>query len=126
MLSEAEVGAAVAVRDLDAAKGWFDKVLGLTPEREASDGVYYRCGKGSAIFIYPSTFAGTAQNTVAAWRVDDLDREMEELRSRGVTFEEYDFPGLKTENGVATYEDGRGAWFKDLDGNIFAVTEETR
>jgi catechol 2,3-dioxygenase-like lactoylglutathione lyase family enzyme len=124
MLSDAEVGAAIAVKDLDAAKGWYDKMLGLTPEREASDGVYYRCGGGSSFFIYPSSFAGTAQNTVAGWRVQDLEREMEELRSRGITFEEYDFPGVKTENGVAQFEGGRGAWFKDPDGNTFALTQD--
>ena len=125
MLNEAEVGAAIAVKDLDAAKGWYDKMLGLTIEREAPDGIYYRCGGGSVMFIYPSQFAGTAQNTVAGFRVDNLEREMEELRSRGITFEEYDFPGLKTENGIAEFESGRGAWFKDPDGNTFALTQES-
>ena len=124
MLSEAEVSAAVAVKDVEAAKGWYDKMLGLTLEREAPDGVTYRCGAGTTLFVYPSSFAGTAQNTVAAWRVPDLDREMEELRSRGITFEEYDFPGLKTENGVASFEGGRAAWFKDPDGNTFAINQD--
>jgi catechol 2,3-dioxygenase-like lactoylglutathione lyase family enzyme len=124
MLSDAEVGASVAVKDLDAAKGWYDKTLGLTAEREAPDGIYYRCGGGTVMFIYPSAFAGTAQNTVAGFRVDDLEREMEELRSRGVTFEEYDMPGVKTENGIATFPSGRGAWFKDPDGNTFALTQQ--
>jgi catechol 2,3-dioxygenase-like lactoylglutathione lyase family enzyme len=124
VLSDAEVTAAIAVKDRDAAKGWFDTKLGLTPEREAGDGVLYRCGNNSTLFLYESGFAGTAQNTVAAWRVSDLEREMEELRSRGVTFEEYDFPGLTTKNGIAEFEGGRGAWFKDPDGNIFALNEE--
>jgi catechol 2,3-dioxygenase-like lactoylglutathione lyase family enzyme len=124
MLSDAEVGASVAVKDLEAAKAWYGKTLGLTPEREEPDGIYYRCGGGSQFFIYPSSFAGSAQNTVAGFRVKDLEREMEELRSSGVTFEEYDMPGLKTENGIATYPSGRGAWFKDPDGNIFAVMQE--
>jgi catechol 2,3-dioxygenase-like lactoylglutathione lyase family enzyme len=124
MLSDAEVGASIAVKDLEAAKGWYGKTLGLTPEREEPDGIYYRCGGGSSFFIYPSTFAGTAQNTVAGFRVKDLEREMEELRSRGITLEDYAFPGLKTENGIATFEGGRGAWFKDLDGNIFALTHD--
>jgi catechol 2,3-dioxygenase-like lactoylglutathione lyase family enzyme len=124
MLSDAEVGAAIAVKDLDAAKDWYGKMLGLTPDREAPDGVYYRCKGQTVMFIYPSSFAGTAQNTVAGFRVDDLEREMEELRSRGITFEEYDMPGMKTENGVMSFPSGRGAWFKDLDGNILALTQE--
>jgi hypothetical protein len=56
------------------------------------------------------------------WATDDLDGEMADLRSRGVVFEEYDFPGLKTENGVATMPDGeRGAWFLDTEGNILSL-----
>ena len=58
MLSEAEVSAAVAVKDVEAAKGWYDKTLGLTLEREAPDGVTYRCGGGTTLFVYPSSFAG--------------------------------------------------------------------
>ena len=125
MLSDAEVGAAIAVKDLDAAKDWYNKALGLTPERDAADGVYYRCAGGSVMFIYPSEFAGTAKNTVAGWRVDDIEREMDELRSRGISFEEYDMPGVKTENGIASFPSGRGAWFKDPDGNTFALTQES-
>jgi hypothetical protein len=52
----------------------------------------------------------------------DLDRDMADLRERGVVFEEYDMPGLKTENGVATLPDGeRGAWFRDSEGNILSI-----
>ena len=124
MLSDAEVGASIAVKDLEAAKGWYGKTLGLTPEREAPDGIYYRLGGGTQFFIYPSTFAGTAQNTVAGFRVKNLEREMEELRSSGVTFEEYDFPGLNTENGLAMLGTWKAAWFKDSEGNILSITEQ--
>ena len=80
MLSDAEVGASIAVKDLEAAKGWYGKTLGLTPVREAPDGIYYQCGSGTQFFIYPSTFAGTAQNTVAGFRVKDLERENSTLK----------------------------------------------
>ncbi len=54
-----------------------------------------------------------------------LDAEVADLKSRGVTFEDYDYPTLKTVDGIAEIEGFRGAWFKDTEGNVLAVTEET-
>ena len=72
--------------------------------------------------IYPTrASAGTA--TVAEWEVADLQAEMKDLRNRGVTFEEYDLPGLKTIDGVAEIGGFKGAWFKDSEGNILAISE---
>ena len=74
-------------------------------------------------FLVP---AGTAQNTVIGWEVDDIDKVVEDLRGRGVTFEEYDFPGLKTVNGIAELEGiERAAWFKDSEGNILSIGQRT-
>ena len=50
---------------------------------------------------------------------------MNDLRQRGVVFEEYDFPGLKTENGIAALDGERAAWFVDSEGNILAVSQLT-
>ena len=67
--------------------------------------------------------AGTAKNTQMGWGVEDVEKEVEELRARGVVFEEYDMPGLKTENGIATMEGmGKGAWFLDTEGNILNIS----
>jgi hypothetical protein len=57
------------------------------------------------------------------WVTDDVERDVQELRSRGVVFEEYDFPGLKTENGIATADGGKAAWFLDSEGNILSLFE---
>jgi hypothetical protein len=57
------------------------------------------------------------------WDTDNLEREMDELRARGVVFEEYDLPGLKTENGVVDNEWGKGAWFLDSEGNILSLSQ---
>lgn len=121
MLADSKVAPAIAVSDVEVAKKFYSDTVGLKIVEESSEGVRYECGEGSLLEVYPSQFAGTAKNTVAGWVVDDLDGVMEDLRSRGVTFEDYDFPGLKTENGVAQMGDSRGAWFKDPDGNILAV-----
>ena len=65
----------------------------------------------------------TAKNTQLGFQSTDLDQDMADLRERGVVFEEYDFPGLKTENGVATMPSGeRGAWFLDTEGNILSIS----
>ena len=123
MLSDTRVAAMVAVKDLEKAKPFYTDTLGLKILREEPEGVEFECGGGSILVVYPSSFAGTAQNTVAGWETANIDAEIADLRGRGVTFEEYDMPGLKTENGIAKLGTVRGAWFKDPDGNIFAITE---
>ncbi|MFF6772912.1 hypothetical protein ACFY8W_05045 [Streptomyces sp. NPDC012637] len=73
--------------------------------------------------IYATPSGGQAAHTLAGWAVTDLDAEMEVLRARGVTFEEYDLPGLVTVDGVAEAGGVRSAWFKDSEGNILALVE---
>ena len=73
--------------------------------------------------VYESAYAGTAQNTVLSFITDDLDRDMAELRSRGVVFHDYDLPGLSTKDGVAEIAGERAAWFSDSEGNIMAIEE---
>ncbi|MDQ3157001.1 MAG: VOC family protein [Actinomycetota bacterium] len=123
MLSELEIYAVLPAKDLQRARGFYKEKLGLEPTDEREDGLVFQTSAGSKLFMYQTDNAGTAKNTALSWSTSDLDAEMADLRSRGVVFEEYDFPGLKTENGVATYEGGRGAWFIDSEGNILAVSE---
>jgi predicted enzyme related to lactoylglutathione lyase len=123
MLSKARAAATLPAADLGRAKKFYGEVLGLSVKQEGVDGVEYSAGGGTTVFIYPSSFAGTNQATAAGFEVDDLDATKKDLESRGVTFEEYDFPGLKTENGIATMPDGsKGGWFKDTEGNILSLT----
>ena len=83
----------------------------------------YECGNGSWVFMYPSAGAGTSKASTAFWSVDDVEAEVAELRARGVTFEEYDAPGFKTTNSVATGAGAKTAWFKDTEGNILAISQ---
>jgi predicted enzyme related to lactoylglutathione lyase len=118
------IEAALPASDFERAKTWYAERLGLTPVEEDPGGASYRVG-ATRFLLYPSQFAGTNKATSAGFAVDDVEETVAELRQRGVTFEEYDFPGLKTVNGIATLETGRGttkaAWFKDSEGNILSV-----
>jgi catechol 2,3-dioxygenase-like lactoylglutathione lyase family enzyme len=125
MLERTSAHATLAVSDLDRAKRFYGETLGLSIKDERADGVTYQAGD-TWFLVYPSQFAGTSQSTSMAFEVDgDIETAVKELRDRGVIFEEYDLPGLKTENGIADVGDVKGAWFKDPDGNILAVAERT-
>ena len=123
-LDKATAHATIAVSDLDRAKKFYEETLGLKKIDERSDGVRYQTGN-TWFLVYPSSFAGTAKSTYMSFEVADVEKAVKELRDRGVTFEEYDMPGLKTVNGIADIQGVKGAWFKDLDGNILAVGEQT-
>jgi catechol 2,3-dioxygenase-like lactoylglutathione lyase family enzyme len=124
-LSDYRVGALLAVSDLDAARQFYEDQLGLVPGEEEEQGITYPCAQGTGIFVYLSPEnAGKSPATLAGWTVDALDQTMDELASRGVVFEQYDQPGIKTdERGVFDAGRFRAAWIKDPDGNIMALTE---
>lgn len=119
MLKDSEVAAVLPAKDIARARDFYRDVVGLDdPEVMDAENLMFRCGKGTAFLLYQSDNAGTAKNTQLGWMTDNLEAEVEELRGRGATFEEYDFPGLKTENGIATTPVGKAAWFLDTEGNI--------
>jgi len=120
----AQAEAVIPVSDLQRARDFYGGTLGFKVLMDDSQlGLYFGAGGGSRFFVYQSVGAGQSRATLAGFVVDDLDAAMEELRGNGVTFEEYDMPGLKTENGVAELAGMRSAWFKDPDGNIISVGE---
>ena len=114
--------AVLPASDLARAKQWWHDVLGRDPVWEDTEGeaLFYDIG-GTAVMVYRTDFAGTAQNTALNLMTDDLDRDMTQLRTHGVMFHDYDMPGLKTVDGVAEIGDERGAWFSDSEGNILAL-----
>jgi catechol 2,3-dioxygenase-like lactoylglutathione lyase family enzyme len=124
-LSDSRVDSTIAVSDLGRAKQFYEDQLGLVGGKKEDGGVRYTCGEGTRIFVYHSPeHAGKSTATLAGWAVADLDQTMAELASRGVVFEQYDQPGIKTdERGV--FENGplRAAWVRDPDGNTLALTQ---
>ena len=124
-LRDCRLQAVLAVSDLDRAKRFYEDRLGLMPGEAEQEAVRYPCADGTEIGIYLSPEnAGKSPATLAGWFVDDLDQTMAELASRGVAFERYDQPRLKTdERGVFGAGRFRAAWIKDPDGNTLALTE---
>jgi predicted enzyme related to lactoylglutathione lyase len=123
MLQKSPIHAYIPARDLARARRFYEHTLGFTATQEISGGVVYECGGGSAAFLYPTPNAGTSQASQAFWAVDDVEREVAELRARGVVFEDDDMPGDKSANGVVTAGGAKAAWFKDSEGNIMAVIQ---
>ena len=119
MLADSPVVAVVAVSDLDGAKAFYGDTLGLRPSGiEEPGGVLYTGASGSQLLVYQSGYAGGNQATAASWQVDDLEGEIETLQAKGVSFEEYDIPGIERDGVIHTTGDLRAAWFKDPEGNI--------
>jgi len=122
MLRDAPIIPYIPVADIPRARKFYEGKIGLRPKEIVENGVIYECGNGSIVFMYESGGAGTSKASVAYWNVPDVEAEVAALRERGVVFEEYDMPGLKTVNGIL--EGGGAAWFKDSEGNILAIIEE--
>jgi predicted enzyme related to lactoylglutathione lyase len=122
MLKAAPIHAYIPVSDLSRARNFYEKTLGLAPKEEYAGGVIYECG-GAEVFMYPTRNAGTSKASQAFWQVRDVEAEVAELKARGVVFEEYDMPGIKMKNSIATGGGAKTAWFKDTEGNILAVSQ---
>jgi predicted enzyme related to lactoylglutathione lyase len=122
------ITATLPAQDLGRAKAFYSEKVGLqaveSPFLEASDGrVGFAVGDGiNQLFIYPAQARSSGEFTQAVLQVTDVRASVDEMRSRGVEFEEYDTPETQTENGVArTPDGGEGAWFKDSEGNLVGV-----
>ena len=122
-LGSYKLNTSIAVSDMPRAREFYEGKLGLVVVRAGADGsrIYESAGRAS-LHVYPSpTHAGQSRATLATWHVGDVDRVVEELSSKGVTFEHY--PEVTTdEKGISPRAGGgKVAWFKDPDGNTFAV-----
>ena len=123
MLSQFPIHPSAAVSDLERTRAWYSEKLGVSPEMEDPGGLWYRFAGDTWLYLYTSTFAGTARNTVAGWSVKDIETVMADLRSHGVVFDDYDFGEIKTVDGLVNFGPAKAAWFKDPDGNTFELSE---
>ena len=129
MLKDGKVATRIPVQDLQRARAFYAEKLGLEPSEERPGGLLYRCGEGE-FALFESAGAASGDHTQMGWEVEDIEATVEWLRARGVVFEEYDIPGLRTVNGIAEVAGNypskggvgeKAAWFRDSEGNLFGV-----
>jgi catechol 2,3-dioxygenase-like lactoylglutathione lyase family enzyme len=130
LLANARIGNRLPAQDLDRARVFYAEKLGLEPVEERPGGLRYVCASGE-FALFQSAGRASGEHTQMGWEVDDIDATVRELRARGVVFEEYDLPGLKTVDGIAYIEGNypskgtgeRAAWFRDSEGNMLGIGE---
>lgn len=124
-LSTAQAVTTLACTDLAAAKRFYQDMLGFDVEERADAPglLFIHAGHGSEISVYERPEPSHCDATAVTFLVDDLDATMDDLRSRGIGFLEYDLAWVKTVNGVATQGTSRTAWFMDPGGNTIAITQ---
>jgi catechol 2,3-dioxygenase-like lactoylglutathione lyase family enzyme len=120
MLDAALSHPTVFVRDLDRAREFYEN-LGLRVSAVVSTGIFMEAGNGTIFPLIERAEAVAPSHTVAAFQVEDLPATLGSLRGRGVVFEEYDFPGLRTVEGIADMGSYSAAWLKDPDGNFIGI-----
>jgi catechol 2,3-dioxygenase-like lactoylglutathione lyase family enzyme len=124
MFSPTRVVTALPAQDWERAKSFYADKLGLKPIEERGGESLYEVGT-SQFVVFPTHGKPSSDHTQMSFEVDDLADAMTTLRENGVTFEEYDLPGFKTENGVIELDGEKAAWFKDSEGNVIAIAERT-
>jgi catechol 2,3-dioxygenase-like lactoylglutathione lyase family enzyme len=122
LLAKHRVITTIAVHDIQNALDFYGSILGLKRVEENKAGYLFESG-GGLIGLHQSPTAGSGQGTCAWWIVDDVDKIVKKLKSRGVTFEtNYDLPRTKRKGDIYLMSDTkRAAWFKDPDGNILGI-----
>ena len=110
------------VEDVDRAKKFYVENLGLShTATDPEGGEVFELAGGTSLTLLPRPGGKRSDATAMSWEVDDVAASVKELQGRGVTFEDYDFPGLKTVDHIATMDGDQAAWFSDPDGNVLCI-----
>lgn len=119
-----QVTCILPVKDLARARRFYENALGLEALGAKPDGKFiYRCG-GTEIALFPNGAGTQAKHTALSFQVADIAAAILTLQSRGVTFADYDLPGLKTVGHVCVLGSEKAAWFDDPEGNILCLHED--
>ena len=124
MLKDSPIFTILPASDRDRARAFYSEQLGLEPSQVLPNGdLEYETG-GIRFYVTKSVRKSSGEFTQASWPVEDIEATVAELRSRGVTFEEYDIPDWKTVDGIAPVPGlGRAAYFKDSEGNLLGMIQ---
>jgi catechol 2,3-dioxygenase-like lactoylglutathione lyase family enzyme len=123
MLGEHPIHPVLLATDLAAARDFYHTKLGLEILTENEAAIGFRCGGGTQLDVTMSTTGTADTQTQATWLVKDLRAEVAQLRSRGVKVEDYDMPGLKTEDGIADIGFAWAAWIVDPGRNALGILQ---
>ena len=123
-LTQTQVTCMLPVKDLARARRFYEQQLGLEAGAAKPDGKFVYRGGGTEIALFPTAEATSAQHTALSFKVDDIARAIAELKDRGVSFADYDYPGLKTVEHVCVLGSEKAAWFEDPEGNILCLHED--
>jgi len=124
MLGTSPVGVVLLSTDLQKSRAFYADALQLSIIEESDSAIAYASGGETRITVTSSTTGSADEQTKAAWRVDDLRAELDWLKTRGVTPEDYDSDELKTVDGVADRGTVWAAWILDPDGNALGIEQE--
>ncbi len=125
MLATARVTTMLPVVDLQRAREFYEGRLGLRPVGLKADGKFvYEAGSQSQLALFPKEGGTKADHTAVSFEVPDIVAAIAALEGRGVAFEDYDFPGLKTVDHVAVVGTEKAAWFKDTEGNYLCLHQD--
>jgi catechol 2,3-dioxygenase-like lactoylglutathione lyase family enzyme len=123
MLADRRAHTTLPVTDLDRARSFYEGKLGFKPDLVTPAAVMYDAGKGSVFAVTTSSGKPSGTHTQMGFTVTDIEAEVADLKRRGVVFEEYDMPGLKTVDSVARTGAGKAAWFFDSEGNMIGLIQ---
>jgi catechol 2,3-dioxygenase-like lactoylglutathione lyase family enzyme len=124
MLGDFPLQTMIPAADLARARAFYADTLGLKVVHEHPEEIEFESG-GARFGVYPTRVAAGSEATIAGWSVEDLDAEVQELRARGVTFEDYDIADITTVDGIVEIDGERAAWFRDSEGNVLAVSQRS-
>ena len=123
MLTELRVHSTIPASDMARARAWYAEKLGFGPILDLPSGMMYEAAEGTRFVVFPSPNAGQAPQTCMGFATSDIEREVRDLKTRGVTFEEYDLPNFKTVDSIMSTGLTRSAWFRDSEGNILGIVQ---
>lgn len=123
MLTHHLITTILPVRDVERSREFYAMRLGLDPTTQTPEGLIFEDGR---IELQRRDDPRPVEHTALSFEVEDVADEVRELESRGVAFEDYDLPGLRTENHVAQLGGGKAAWLRDPDGNILCIHQRPR
>lgn len=126
MLSNAMVIPTIPTKDFNRSRQFYEQILGFSVVAEDhSPGIMYQSGEGTMLYLFYQANFSPCDHTVASFIVDNIESEVQELKSKGLQFQEYSIPSMKikTVNSIASYANMKAAWFKDPENNILAIVE---